>query len=159
MSHAGHDKTFRQHLLTHLPIALALILSGAVSLAFSRRRGGFRLAASGIIPIALASGGRSRNTCWRPLEQRHALIADIAALGQVAAVVVLGGGWQPNPDWPISARLNESSGIRLLEGVRLLRALPEARLIVSAASRMGTGRLHRVTPRRRPSWASRQSLF
>ena len=43
-------------MLTPLPIALALILSGAVSLAFGRRRGGFRLAASGIIPI-MASWG------------------------------------------------------------------------------------------------------
>ena len=71
-----------------------------------------------------------------PLEQRHAPVTDVAALGAVAAVVVvLGGGWQPNPAWPISSQLNDSSAIRLFEGLRLLRALPEARLILSGGSR------------------------
>ena len=120
-----------------LPIALTLILIGAVLLKFGRRRGGFRFAASGMILIALASWGPVAERLLRPLEQRHAPLTDVAALGEVAAVVVLGGGWQPKPDWPISAQLNESSAIRLFEGLRLLRALPEARLIVSGGSRHG----------------------
>ena len=60
-------KSFVSILLTPLPIALALILSGAVSLAFGRRRGGFRLAASGIIPI-MASWGPAAEHLLAPAE-------------------------------------------------------------------------------------------
>lgn len=55
----------------------------------------------------------------------------------VVAIVVLGGGWWPNDQWPSGSRLSDSSSQRLLEGVRLARALPAARLIVSGADRQG----------------------
>jgi len=123
-------------LLMPLPIALALILIGAVLLAFGRRRGGFGFASAGVVLIALATWGPVADALLAPLENRHAPLAEVAALGSIA-VVVLGGGWQPNPAWPITSRLNDSSAIRLFEGLRLLRALPEARLIVNGASGRG----------------------
>ena len=60
---------------------------------------------------------------------------DLAALEDIAAVVVLGAGWEPEADWPAGTRLDDSSVHRLMEGLRLLEALPEARLLVSGASR------------------------
>ena len=54
---------------------------------------------------------------------------------EVAAVVVLGGGWWPDAARPITSQLNQNSAIRLFEGLRLLRALPGARLVVSGGSR------------------------
>jgi uncharacterized SAM-binding protein YcdF (DUF218 family) len=50
-------------------------------------------------------------------------------------VVVLGGGWEPDADWPAGTRLNESSVHRLMEGLRLLQGLPEAKLVVTGVSR------------------------
>jgi hypothetical protein len=66
---------------------------------------------------------------------QHLVTADAPA--GLAAIVVLGGGWWPNDQWPIGSQLSDSSAQRLLEGVRLARALPAARLIVTGADRQG----------------------
>jgi len=44
-------------------------------------------------------------------------------------------GWEPEADWPAGTRLNDRSVHRLMEGLRLLEALPEATLVVSGGSR------------------------
>ena len=62
-------------------------------------------------------------------------LLDVAALGDIAAVVVLGAGWEPEAEWPAGTRLGDSSVHRLMEGLRLLQGLPEAQLVVSGASR------------------------
>jgi hypothetical protein len=70
-----------------------------------------------------------------PLEWSYAPLSDPAGLSGVSAVVVLGAGWRSEWQAPASIRLSESSALRLLEGLRLIEALPEARLLVSGASR------------------------
>ena len=59
------------------------------------------------------------------------------APADVAAIVVLGGGWWPNDQWPSGSQLAESSALRLLEGVRLARALPDVPLLLTGADRRG----------------------
>ena len=59
------------------------------------------------------------------------------APADVAAIVVLGGGWWPNDQWPSGSQLAESSALRLLEGVRLARALPDVPLLLTGADRQG----------------------
>ena len=59
------------------------------------------------------------------------------APADVAAIVVLGGGWWPNDQWPSGSQLAESSALRLLEGVRLARALPDVPLLFTGADRQG----------------------
>ncbi len=44
-------------------------------------------------------------------------------------------GWEPAADWPAGTRLNDRSLHRLMEGLRLLEGLPEAKLVVSGGSR------------------------
>jgi uncharacterized SAM-binding protein YcdF (DUF218 family) len=122
-------------LLMPLPIALTLILIGAVLLAFGRRRGGFGFASAGVVLIALAAWSPVADRLLEPLEQTYAPVLEVGALEEVAAVVVLGGGWEPDADWPAGTRLNESSVHRLMEGLRLLQGLPEAKLVVTGASR------------------------
>jgi hypothetical protein len=123
-------------LLMPLPIALALILIGAVLLAFGRRRGGFGFAGAGVVLIALAAWSPVADRLLEPLEQTYKPVLEVGALEEVAAVVVLGAGWEPDADWPAGTRLNESSVHRLMEGLRLLQGLPEAApLVVTGASR------------------------
>ena len=55
----------------------------------------------------------------------------------IKAIVVLGGGWWPNDQWPSGSQLAESSALRLLEGVRLARALPDVPLLLTGADRQG----------------------
>jgi len=71
----------------------------------------------------------------RVREQAYAPVLEVGALGDIAAVVVLGAGWEPDADWPAGTRLNDSSVHRLMEDLRLLQGLPEARLVVTGASR------------------------
>jgi hypothetical protein len=63
----------------------------------------------------------------RVREQAYAPVLEVGALEEVAAVVVLGAGWEPDADWPAGIRLSESSVHRLMEGLRLLQGLPERR--------------------------------
>jgi len=46
-------------------------------------------------------------------------------------VVILGGGLTSDPRLPITSQLNHSSLIRLIEGIRLYRKIPGAKLILS----------------------------
>jgi uncharacterized SAM-binding protein YcdF (DUF218 family) len=78
-----------------------------------------------------------------PLEHRYPALTDPLTLvtadapAGVAAIVVLGGGWWPNDQWPSGSQLSDSSALRLLEGVRLARALPDVPLLFSGADRRG----------------------
>ncbi|MFM7919307.1 MAG: hypothetical protein ACKPJJ_03720, partial [Planctomycetaceae bacterium] len=51
------------------------------------------------------------------------------------AIVVLGTGFNPDPLLPANSRVGGVFLARLLEGVRLLRARPDAALIVSIAGK------------------------
>lgn len=59
------------------------------------------------------------------------------APADVAAIVVLGGGWWPNYQWPSGSQLEDGSALRLMEGVRLARALPAVPLLLTGADRQG----------------------
>jgi uncharacterized SAM-binding protein YcdF (DUF218 family) len=74
----------------------------------------------------------------RPLESQYASVPELregaAPPPELAAcryVVVLGGGHSDTPGLSATQRLSPSALGRVVEGVRLLRALPSATLIVS----------------------------
>ncbi len=83
----------------------------------------------------LASWAPVADRLLAPLESRYAAQAVLPAEDDLAAVVVLGGGWSPDAPWSVTGKLRESSAIRLLEGVRLWRQRPSLPLIVTGASR------------------------
>jgi uncharacterized SAM-binding protein YcdF (DUF218 family) len=131
----GTIKTAIGILVMPLPLALLLlVLAGLVVLVGRRRLGAF-IAASAVLLVFLASWAPVADALLGPLERHHAPVIDLAALAGVSAVVVLGGGWEPDAPWPATQRLNDSSAQRLQEGLRLLQGLPDARLIVSGGSR------------------------
>jgi uncharacterized SAM-binding protein YcdF (DUF218 family) len=51
-------------------------------------------------------------------------------------LMVAGGGWAPDRPWSSTGRLNDSSALRLMEGIRLWRQQPEGVLVVTGASRL-----------------------
>jgi uncharacterized SAM-binding protein YcdF (DUF218 family) len=119
------------------PLLLGLLMLGWILLAIGRRRLGRGVVVGALVCLLLASWRPVADAVLAPLENRHPPLVDASGMEGVAAVVVLGGGWWPDARWPISAQLEESSTVRLFEGVRLLRLLPDARLVVSGASRGG----------------------
>ncbi|NCC30495.1 MAG: hypothetical protein EOM24_00555 [Chloroflexia bacterium] len=161
----AHLKPLVGALLMPLPLFLGLTLLGLVLLAVDRRRWGWRLVMVAWLGLALAAWRPVADGLLGALENRYPALTGPRTLVQdprgpvavdqgsvlsgephpdagraparIAAIVVLGGGWWPNDQWPSGSQLSDSSAQRLLEGVRLARALPEAQLIVSGASRSG----------------------
>ena len=122
-------------LVMPLPLAVLLALMGGLSLLLGRRLWGRFLVVLALVVIFAASWQPVTDRLLGPLEWAHAPVQDPTTYVDVSAVVVLGAGWSPEMEAPASIRLNESSTHRLLEGLRLLEALPEARLVVSGGSR------------------------
>ncbi|AHE97867.1 ElyC/SanA/YdcF family protein [Thioalkalivibrio paradoxus] len=119
------------------PLALAtlLVLLAALALWRGRRVLGRLLLVLGLLLIFLSSWAPVANRLLAPLEGAYPPVWDPRDHGDVTAVVVLGAGWEPDFDAPASIRLSTSSSVRLMEGLRLLEALPEAKLVVSGGSR------------------------
>ncbi|AHE97853.1 ElyC/SanA/YdcF family protein [Thioalkalivibrio paradoxus] len=122
------------------PLALAtlLVLLAALALWRGRRVLGRLLLVLGLLLIFLSSWAPVANRLLAPLEGAYPPVWDPRDQGDVTAVVVLGAGWEPDFDAPASIRLSTRSSVRLMEGLRLLEALPDARLLVSGASRDAT---------------------
>jgi len=125
--------------LMPLPFCLALIAAGWW-LARPPRRGrvGRFLVAAGAILLLFFSNNLASIWLLRPLETVYPPIAEFApgepppaALAACRYVVVLGGGHADMAGLSALNKLSTSSLSRITEGVRLLRELPAARLIVS----------------------------
>jgi len=120
------------------PLLLAFVIAG-VGLLFlrsSRRRSG-----AGIIAVAaalayLASTSLVGNALISPLEHEYPTFAPAQALG-ARDIVVLGSGYEPRDDIPVTGALDADSLARIVEGVRLARLRPGSRLIVSGGAPPG----------------------
>jgi len=106
-----------------------------------RARFGRALLLTGLILLVVLSNKYVSRWLLRPLETRYAPIPEFvvgapvpAVLANVRFVVVLGGGHGDTPGMAATNRLSSSSLGRVTEGVRILRLLPEAKLIVSGPS-------------------------
>lgn len=128
-------KSLAAQLLMPLPVSLGLLAVGWLLCWRQRQRLGATFAGLGLAVLLLASWAPVAERLLSPFETRYPALLNIPKDVPLSAVVVLGGGWQP--DAPISsvAKLNESSAVRLMEGVRLWREAPELPLVVSGASR------------------------
>lgn len=118
-----------------LPVALGLAVVGFGLVGLGRRFLGRLLVALALIVAVGASWAPVAERLLAPLEATYRPVFEVVDPGVYGAVVVLGAGWEPDADWPASARLNDSAALRLMEGLRLLQALPQAQLVVTGASR------------------------
>ena len=73
----------------------------------------------------------------RPLESRYAAVSSSSLNKEVRWIVVLGGGSRGDKALTPEDRLGDASLQRLLEGVRLSRLLPQARLVLSGGDYRG----------------------
>ncbi|GAB2728839.1 ElyC/SanA/YdcF family protein [Halomonas garicola] len=128
-------KTLAAQLLMPLPLCMGLLALGAVLLKCRYRRAGWSAFALGAAVLALASWGPVAERLLMPLETRYPALQDLPEAPPAEAVVVLGGGWRPGAPWSSVGRLNNSSAIRLMEGIRLWQQASDLPLIVTGASR------------------------
>lgn len=123
--------------LMPLPLSLALLALGLILL-FTRRQRLARAALLLALLLPVVLGNKLASVALvRPLETRFAAIPEItsgkplpATLAECRYVAVLGSGNGNTPGLPALSLLSIAGRGRLIEGVRLMRALPNAKLIV-----------------------------
>jgi uncharacterized SAM-binding protein YcdF (DUF218 family) len=127
--------------LMPLPLCLALLACG---LLLGRSRQGKRLTVGATALLLLFSNKFVSAHLLRPLEARYPSIPEVALGSPIPAslvgcqvVAVLGGGNSDAPSLPATSQLSTSSLARIVEAVRLLNVLPEARLVVSGPGEPG----------------------
>mgnify|MGYP003873494653 CR=1 FL=1 len=122
-----------------LPFCLTAITVGLLLMQSARRaRLGRALLIAGVVLLMLLSNKFVSRWLIRPLETRYPAIPEMVAgrplppdLAACRYVVVMGGGNGYGGGVSANNLLSTSAISRLAEGVRILRVLPDARLIVS----------------------------
>lgn len=115
-----------------LSLCLEFLFVGLFLLWFTRRqRAGKVLVCLGAGLLVLFSYPPLPDISLRSLEYRYPPLVDVVHCSDIRWVVVLGGGHRSDSALPVTSQLSESSLIRLVEGIRIQRLLPESRLLVS----------------------------
>jgi uncharacterized SAM-binding protein YcdF (DUF218 family) len=132
-------KKFIAFWLMPLSLCITLLLVGLLVMRSPRRaRLGRALCAAALLLLMLFSNKFVSRWLVRPLETRHPAIPEFVSGANVPAelaacrfVVVLGGGNGNSPGMSANNLLTSSALARIAEAVRLLRVLPDAKLVVS----------------------------
>jgi len=131
-------KKFLGYVLMPLPVCLTLLVAGLWLTRTSRRaKLGRALAATGTILLLLFTNKFVSVLLVHPLEARYAAIPELGVdaippgLAACKFVVVLGSGNGNTPGLSATNKLSTSALARVTEAVRLLRVLPDAKMIVS----------------------------
>ena len=135
-------KKFISIWLMPLPICLVLLVLGTWLIWSHRRVGlGRFLVTCGVLLLVLFSNRFVSTWLIRPLESAYRPMPEFSAdtprptdLLACRAVVVLGGGHGEMAGVAAIDRLSSASRARLVEALRLLRELPDARLVVSGGA-------------------------
>lgn len=131
-------KRIAGELLSPLSLILLVLVVALVLLWFTRRqRLGKLLATMAVLLFVAIAYGWLGGPALRALEREYQPMASPPV--EVKWIVVLGGGAWSDPDLPPLRRLTESSLARAVEGVRLYRQLPGAKLVVSGGRVFGSG--------------------
>jgi uncharacterized SAM-binding protein YcdF (DUF218 family) len=125
--------------LMPLPVCLVLLVAGLWLTRSARRaRLGRVLLILATTLLILTTNKTVSKALIAPLEQRYAAIPELhegeplpPALAACRFVVVLGAGHTDTPGLAATLQLSEAGLARITEGSRLLRALPDAKLVVS----------------------------
>lgn len=134
--------------LMPLPVCLVLLTVGFCLLRWPRwQRSGRRLIGAALLLLLLVTNKTFSVWITQPLESAYPAIPELALgaplppdLARCRFVVVLGSGHSDNDHFSSVNKLCESAHARLLEAVRLLRLLPDAKLVTTGSSSTGAGR-------------------
>ena len=135
-------KRILSNLLFPVPLCLEILTLGLFLLWFTRRQRAGKLAVTlGTFLLLLLSNYAVTDTLMMPLEEKYPALIDpksSASLPQDARtsgimIVMLGGGHVSDPRLPVTDQLTGAALARIVEAIRLYKALPGSKLIVSGA--------------------------
>ncbi|RDV36845.1 hypothetical protein DV096_17305 [Bradymonadaceae bacterium TMQ3] len=127
-------------LLLPLGMVAALIIVGLVVWwRWPQSRLGPLLIIGATAGLLFGSCSPGANLMLRPLEERYPPLLDVDAQEYTGVdyVMVLGAGFVDDERYPLVAQIHEEGVMRLVEGIRILRKLPHAKLVVSGGTRKG----------------------
>ncbi|HUQ74947.1 MAG TPA: ElyC/SanA/YdcF family protein [Burkholderiales bacterium] len=131
-------KKIAGELLSPLSIILLLAALGLVLLWFTRRqRLGKLVATAAFLLLVTGAYGWLGGPALNALERQHLPLT--AKPPAVKWIVVLGGGTYAESALPAIARMTEATLARVVEGVRLHRQLPAAKLLLSGGPVLRSG--------------------
>lgn len=120
-------------LATPMGLALIVVMLGCLARALDRRRLGAGLLAAAMVGVYLAATTPISNALLTPLETRYPPLR-VEQAPRVDYIVVLGSHYAPRDAFPVTAALGSEGLARIVEGVRLARVFPEAKLVVSGGA-------------------------
>ncbi|MBT3881311.1 MAG: envelope biogenesis factor ElyC [Candidatus Scalindua sp.] len=124
------------------PISLLLSFLGLYLLWFTtKQRAGKILVSVGLVILTLFSYGIIVNKLLRPLERQYdkfeiknpSTVSKEEDESTIKFVVVLGGGHCSDPELPLISQIGRSALVRLIEGIRIYRKYPGAKLLLSGS--------------------------
>jgi len=122
-------------LLMPMSLCLGVLGVGILLLWMRRRIGAAKIVLTfGVLVLAALSLSAVANQFNKPLETWYPPLLDAGGIKDVKWVVVLGGGHTSNPELQPNAQIGSSSLARLVEGIRIHRALPESKLLLSGGA-------------------------
>ncbi|MBT6046866.1 MAG: envelope biogenesis factor ElyC [Candidatus Scalindua sp.] len=126
-----------------LPLSLLLSFLGLYFLWFTnRQKAGKILVSVGLIILTLFSYSIITNRFLRPLERKYdtfeikssSAVPETEDESMIKFVVVLGGGHTSDPELPPISQIGKDSLVRLIEGIRVYRKYPGAKLLLSGGA-------------------------
>jgi uncharacterized SAM-binding protein YcdF (DUF218 family) len=121
--------------LSPMLICLSLQVVGWLIYLRKRNRRSLQIIAAGTLVLVIGGlsgityeSARAREHSYQPLNVKTSLDGNQSAL-----IIVLGTGFNPDPELPPNSQVSSTFHSRLLEGVRILRQHPHSRLLVSIA--------------------------
>lgn len=122
-----------------LSVCLEILLVGVLLLWFTRKqKAGKIIVSMGVVALIALSYGAASETLLRPLEYKYPPMTDVSSVLDIEWVVVLSGGSSSDAHLPITGQLSRASLVRLVEGIRIHRKLPESKLILSGGGVFNT---------------------
>ena len=126
--------------LSPLPLSLLLSFLGLYLLWFTtKQKVGKILVSVGLVILTLFSYRVTADKLLRPLERQYdtfeikssSAVPKIENESTIKIVVVLGGGHTSDPELPLLSQINTSPLVRLMEGIRIYKKYPGAKLLLS----------------------------
>lgn len=120
-----------------MPLVFEVFLLGIILIRFTKKqRTGKALVISSFVLLFLFSNSCVANRLMSPLEKHYAplCVEDTACqrkIDSVPYIVVLGGGHNSNPQYPITDQINIETMVRVAEAIRLHRYFPQSKIIFS----------------------------